>query len=50
MEGRAQPTADALAQVRATLASYRGHFKHANAHRLQQRFDARFPWIREITV
>ena len=46
--GRAQPTADALQQVRATLASYRGHFQHANAHRLQQRLLVRFPWIQEI--
>lgn len=43
--GRAHPTADALAQIRATLASYRGHFQHANSHRLQQQLQARFPWI-----
>ncbi len=38
-----------LRAIRATLASYSGHFKHANSHRLQRAFLKRFPWIHTAT-
>lgn len=31
--------------LRATLASYRGHFQHANSRHLQERVWRRFPWL-----
>jgi len=36
---------DVIEQLRATLASYHGHFKHANSYRLQQRLWVLFPWL-----
>jgi RNA-directed DNA polymerase len=36
---------DVIEQLRATLASYHGHFKHANSYRLQQRLWQSFPWL-----
>lgn len=35
-----------LARLRCIWASYLGHFRHAATFRLQQRFFARFPWLR----
>jgi hypothetical protein len=34
-----------MAELQATLASYSGHFKHANSHRLQQQIQQEFPWL-----
>ena len=36
---------DVIKQLHATLASYHGHFKHANSYRLQQRLWSSFPWL-----
>ncbi|WP_337054051.1 RNA-directed DNA polymerase [Pseudoxanthomonas sp. USHLN014] len=36
--------ADATQRARAVLASYRGHFRHANAYHLTQQIARRFPW------
>ena len=36
---------DVIEKLRATLASYHGHFKHANSYRLQQRLWSSFPWL-----
>ena len=46
--GRIRATPNQRRQVRAVLASYAGHFRHANTYRLQRRLAARFPWIKEI--
>jgi hypothetical protein len=35
-------------QLRATLASYLGHFKHANSVRLILRVESQFPWISQL--
>lgn len=37
--------ADIAEQLRATLASYCGHFKHANSYHLQQQLWQAFPWL-----
>ena len=34
-----------IEQLRSTLASYHGHFNHANSYRLQQRIWHSFPWL-----
>ncbi len=38
-----------LRNIQATIASYGGHFRHANSARLQQSLIARFPWIPTAT-
>jgi hypothetical protein len=38
-------TSAELERFRAVLASYRGHFKHADSHRLQARLQRQFPWL-----
>ena len=43
--GRIRATPDQRRQMRAVLASYTGHFRHANSYRLQQKLRSRFPWI-----
>ncbi|GGD45945.1 RNA-directed DNA polymerase [Pseudoxanthomonas indica] len=40
----------ALEALRSTLASYQGHFRHANSHRLQRLLHRRFPWIRNAST
>jgi retron-type reverse transcriptase len=37
--------ATVIEKLHATLASYHGHFKHANSYRLQQRLWQSFPWL-----
>lgn len=34
--------------VRATWASYQGHFQHANSHRLTANFYRRYPWLESM--
>lgn len=34
--------------LRSVWASYRGHFRHANSHRLLERFHSEFPQLKEI--
>lgn len=46
--GRIRATPDQRRQVRAVMASYAGHFRHANSYRLKRRIAARFPWIKDI--
>ena len=38
-----------LQELNAIFASYVGHFKHANALRLQQRIHKRYPWLQSLT-
>ncbi|GAB3305809.1 reverse transcriptase domain-containing protein [Luteimonas notoginsengisoli] len=47
--GRLRATRAQRQQLQSVLASYAGHFQHANSHRLQQRLRARFPWINEVS-
>lgn len=35
-----------LRRIQSTAASYAGHLRHANSHRLQQTLNHRFPWLR----
>jgi hypothetical protein len=39
---------DDLRAIRAVAASYSGHFRHANSHRLRARFRRRYPWLRAV--
>ncbi|MCX7086848.1 MAG: RNA-directed DNA polymerase [Methylococcales bacterium] len=39
---------EVMAELQATLASYRGHFKHANSYRLRQQIAREFPWLNLI--
>jgi hypothetical protein len=43
--GRVRATADQRRCLQSVLASYEGHFRHANSYRLQQSLRTRFPWI-----
>ncbi|GGA00152.1 reverse transcriptase/maturase family protein [Dyella caseinilytica] len=36
-------------RLQSIWASYRGHMKHANSHKLQERILARQPWLRTLT-
>ena len=47
--GRLRATRRQREQIRSVLASYGGHLQHANTHRLRQRLQDQFPWIRETT-
>jgi RNA-directed DNA polymerase len=38
-----------LRRVQATAASYAGHIRHANSHRLQLALQRRFPWLESAT-
>jgi hypothetical protein len=42
--GQLQCSPEVAERVRAVLASYGGHFRHANAHHLTQQIVRRFPW------
>jgi RNA-directed DNA polymerase len=42
-----QPDQRALEQLRSVVASYRGHFSHANSWKARQRIGRRFPWLRD---
>lgn len=42
---KATATPEQYEKLRAIWASYRGHFQHANAWRLQLQLRARFPWL-----
>jgi RNA-directed DNA polymerase len=44
-DGRLHGSRDELQRAQAVLASYGGHFAHADAYRLSQRLARRFPWI-----
>ena len=44
-----EATPEALRRVQSTWASYEGHFHHANAWRLQQGLQRRFPWLPAAT-
>ncbi len=46
---RIHATPAALRAVQATAASYAGHLRHANSHRLQQQLQRRFPWLTTAT-
>ena len=37
-------------QITSIDASYQGHFRHANSHRLQRDFERRFPWLATVRV
>jgi RNA-directed DNA polymerase len=43
--GRVAANREALEQLRATCASYGGHFSHANSWRTRRRISQRFPWL-----
>lgn len=47
--GRITGTPDDFRAVRSIWASYEGHFRHANAHRLRAGFIRRFPWLPAAT-
>jgi hypothetical protein len=44
-EKRITATPADMRKIRATVASYQGHFKHASHHRLQQSINRRYRWI-----
>ena len=46
--GRLRATPTQRDRIRSVLASYDGHFQHANTHRLRHRLQARFPWIKDL--
>ena len=48
-EGVATGTPEDFRQLDAVWASYLGHFRHANAHRLRERMLARRPWLTSLT-
>jgi len=48
--GRLRATRSQRDAIRSVLASYDGHFQHANTHRLRQQLQARFPWTMDITA
>lgn len=48
-DGKATGTPDDFRAVRAIWASYEGHFRHANSHRLQASLRRRYPWIDAAT-
>ena len=39
-----------IRRIRATVASYQGHFKHACHHRLQQSINCRYSWLASATA
>lgn len=43
--GAITATPAALRQIQSTAASYAGHLRHANSHRLQVVLCKRFPWL-----
>jgi RNA-directed DNA polymerase len=45
-----QVTPEDYEQINAIDASYQGHFRHANSHRLQRDFVRRFPWLQTTRV
>lgn len=47
--GRITGTPDDFRAVRSIWASYEGHFRHADAHRLRAGFLRRFPWLPAAT-
>jgi RNA-directed DNA polymerase len=47
-ERRGDRSAEALAHLRSTWASYAGHFRHARCWRLVEKLGARFPWLAEL--
>lgn len=46
MLGRSRPAAPD--KLRSVIASYAGHFKHANSFKVRQRIGRRFPWLQEF--
>ncbi|WP_228257850.1 RNA-directed DNA polymerase [Pseudoxanthomonas winnipegensis] len=49
-DGQPHFAPEALQRVQAVLASYGGHFRHANARRLTQHLTRRFPWAAMSSV
>jgi RNA-directed DNA polymerase len=45
----AHATPEEYRQLSSVWASYQGHMRHANSHRLQQRMLARQPWLKTLT-
>ena len=43
--GEIRATPAQLRQIQSTAASYAGHLRHANSHRLQATLRKRFPWL-----
>ena len=46
--GRITATPDQRAHIRSVIASYAGHFNHANSTRLRADFRRRYPWTKDI--
>jgi RNA-directed DNA polymerase len=46
--GRVTATTAQRAQIRTVIASYAGHFHHANAYRLRADFRRRNPWLAQL--
>ena len=46
--GRITASAAQRAQIRTVIASYAGHFHHANAYRLRADFRRRNPWLAQL--
>ena len=49
VDGAIRATPADLREIQATAASYAGHLRHANSHRLQQALRRRFPWLESAT-
>ncbi len=47
--GRVTATPGQFRAVDAAWASYQGHFRHANSHRLNMRLHKQFPWLEAAT-
>jgi RNA-directed DNA polymerase len=47
---RVRGTPEHFRGVRSSWASYLGHLRHANGHRLQQRMHRRYPWLDVATT
>ncbi len=45
-----QATPAELRGIRSTLASYEGHFRHADSFRLRRAIHRRYPWLQAATV
>lgn len=43
--GKIRATPAQFRQIQSTAASYAGHLRHANSHRLQAALRVRFPWL-----
>jgi hypothetical protein len=43
--GELHGTPEDFRRIGSVIASYHGHLRHANSHRLQQALHTRFPWI-----